>query len=180
MFQEFFRSRFLENVIITFQTINNHVLGGVDLLNSMAISKMQAVLLAAIIIVATLSGGFAYVLLSGSRETQDTIKIGLCADLNMPLGKGAYQGLLLAAEQINEEGGLLGKQVEIVGEDSDSEEKGDPATIIQAFKRLLFQHEVDFTIGSGMETYLLDAAAEHKTIMLGTAMGSEQSTQSLH
>ena len=175
--REFFRSRFLENVIITFQTINNHVLGGVDLLNSMAISKMQAVLLAAIIIVATLSGGFAYVILSSSRETQDTIKIGLCADLNMPLGEGAYQGLLLAAEHINEEGGLLGKQVEIVGEDSDSEEKLDPATIIQAFNRLLFQHEVDFTIGSGMETYLLDAAAEHKTIMLGTAMDSEYSTQ---
>ena len=147
------------------------------MLNSRAITKVQATLLAVIIVVVTVGGGVAYVLFSGTGGTEETIKIGLCADLNMPLGEGAWQGLVLAAEQINAEGGLLGKQVEIVGEDSDSEESLDPAKIIQAFNRLLFQHEVDFTIGAGMETYLVDAAAEHKTIMLGTAMGSEHSTQ---
>ena len=133
--------------------------------------------IAAIIIIAAVGGGAAYVLLSGSQGTQETIKIGLCADLNMPLGEGAWQGLVLAAEEINAEGGLLGKQIEIVGEDSDCEENFDPVKVIQAFDRLLFQHKVDFTIGAGAEGYLLDTAAENKIIMLGTAMGGEHSTQ---
>jgi branched-chain amino acid transport system substrate-binding protein len=147
------------------------------MLNSQAITKVQATLLAVIIVVATVGGGVAYVLLSGTEGTGETIKIGLCADLNMPLGKDAWQGLVLAAEQINAEGGLLDRQIEVVGEDSDSEEKFDPATIITAFNRLLSYHKVDFVIGAGGEGYLVDAAAENEIIMLGTAGGGEHSTQ---
>ena len=146
------------------------------MLDSKALTKIQSIILIAIIAVAAV-GGAAYVLWDGSNQSSESIKIGLCADLNMPLGKAALQGLTLAAEQINAEGGLLGRQIEIIGEDSDSEENFDLTKVTVAFTRLLTYYEVDFVIGAGGEGFLIDAAADQKMIMLGTAASADSLTQ---
>ena len=130
-----------------------------------------------IIVIAATIGGVVYILWSRNEQTGGVIKVGICADLNMPLGEAAIQGLKLAAEQINAEGGLLGRQIEIIGEDSDSEENFDTTKVITAFTRLLTFHQVDFVIGAGGEGLIIDTAANQKIIMFGTALSDDSYTQ---
>jgi branched-chain amino acid transport system substrate-binding protein len=146
-------------------------------LNKKALTKIRTATLLVIIIIIATVGGVTYMFWSGSEQTGDVIKIGLCADINMPLGKAAIQGLTLAAEQINAEGGILGRQVEVIGEDSDSEEHYDLSKMTAAFNRLLTYHKVDFVIGGGGEGVLIETAADHRIIMFGTAMSDDAYTQ---
>jgi len=162
---------------IHFAINNIYSWGDIGLLNSKALTKIQTIFLITIIIVGVAVVGLVYSLWSGSEQTGEVIKIGLCADLDMPLGKAAWQGLVLAAEHINAEGGVLGKQIEIIGEDSDSEGDFSPSVVVAACTRLITYHKVDFLIGAGAEGYLLDTVADHEKIMLGTAGGGISSTQ---
>ena len=56
-------------------------------LGSKAITKIQSVVLIAIIVVAAVGGGAAYVLWSDPVQSTENIRIGVCADLDMPSGK---------------------------------------------------------------------------------------------
>ena len=96
--------------------------------------------------------------------SEETIKIGVFADLD-GLGRFAWQAVLLAAEQINDEGGILGRQVEVIGEDNDVGPGADSMVVKSALERLLFIHEVDFVIG-GFHPIVTDAISEHKTIFI--------------
>ena len=131
--------------------------------NSIAITKMQSVILAVIIVVAAVAGSLAYVLLSNPGAS-GTIKIGVFADLDMTLGEAAWRGTVLAAEEINAEGGILGRQIEVVGEDNDDMSSRDTLTYNSALNRLLSYHKVDFLVGGGDEVY--EIIAEHKKILL--------------
>jgi branched-chain amino acid transport system substrate-binding protein len=144
-------------------------------LDSKAVTKIQAAILIVIIIVASVSGIAAYFLLSTSQSAE-TIKIGLLVDL--PSGQEMVNGAILAAEEINAEGGLLGKQIEIVWEDSDiAEENVDPSKAITALTRLITYDKVDFVISGGGENYIIDTAVEHKKILFGTVSPSVSLTQ---
>jgi ABC-type branched-subunit amino acid transport system substrate-binding protein len=112
-------------------------------LDSKAITKVQSIILIAIIAVAAVGGAAAYVLLDGPSQSSDTIKIGVLADLD--LATEEYNGAILAAEQINAEGGLLGRQVEVFGEDDDG--GLDPTITSTAINRLITVDNVDFIIG---------------------------------
>ena len=107
-------------------------------------TKIQTVALVAIIVVAAVGGVFAYILLGGEGASGDPIKIGVCADLDAFAGKSVWEGAQLAVEHLNEEGGLLGRQVTVIGEDSDSESSIDLTTTSDAMLRLITHHEVDF------------------------------------
>jgi branched-chain amino acid transport system substrate-binding protein len=147
----------------------------VNLLASKALTTIQTALLISIIIVAGLVGVATYVLLSGLDQSADTIKIGVLADLDAG-GKGSWQAAILAAEQINAEGGILGRTVEIIGEDTDQESGGDISTVTSALNRLLSVHEVDY-IYSGVvgpaATAVQNIIAEHKTIMFSSVITDE-------
>ena len=134
------------------------------MLDSDALTKMQTVVLAVIVVVATVAGGLAYVLWSGAAPSSEPIKIGVFGDLDMPIGKANMQAAVLAAEQINAEGGLLGRQIEVVGEDNDDTSGMDMITYTNALTRLLTYHKVDFITGNGFEVY--EIIAEHKKILL--------------
>src|SRR5699024_8784167 len=61
---------------------------------------------------------------SESSDDGETIKIGIIADLSgpgAPLGPATYNAAELAVAKINEEGGVLGKQVELLTGDSASD-----------------------------------------------------------
>jgi branched-chain amino acid transport system substrate-binding protein len=141
-----------------------------ELLDSEALTKTQSVILIAIIAVAGLSGGIAYILLSEKEQSEETIKIGVLADLDATAGKEVWQGVLLAAEQLNAEGGLLGKQVEVIGEDTDSESgSSDVALITSALVRLIDFHKVDFVIANlGLQDGLAsqEIIVQHKKILI--------------
>jgi len=112
----------------------------VDLLNSKALTKTQSIILIAVIVIAAVGGG-AYILLNQQEQTSETIKIGILADLDASGGKKVWKAAVLAAEQLNAEGGILGKQVELIGEDSDSTTSWDASHISLTITRLITHHK---------------------------------------
>jgi len=146
------------------------------LLDSKALTKIQSITLITIILLAAVSGGAVYVLLSGEKQILEPIKIGILTDLD--LKPNTMNGAILAAEEINNQGGVLGRHFEIIGEDSDVfSENYDPYAINLALTRLITYHKVDFVIARGGENILIETAAEHKKILIGTSSPSEALTQ---
>jgi branched-chain amino acid transport system substrate-binding protein len=116
-------------------------------------------------------GGAAYVFWDSPSQSSEPIKIGILADLDGLNGKPAWQAAILAVEEINAEGGILGKQVKLFGEDDDN--GIDTAIYSNALTRLITHHEVDFIVGraAGPNGFIAqEIIAEHKKIFL--AQGS--------
>ncbi|MCC7430941.1 ABC transporter substrate-binding protein [bacterium] len=68
---------------------------------------------------------------AGEKKT-DTIKIGEYASLTGPtasFGQNSHNGILLAIEEINAAGGVLGKQIELISEDDQSKPE-EGATVV--------------------------------------------------
>lgn len=83
---------------------------------------------------------------SGSGASKDVIKIGQQCDLSGDMANPAgYYGAQLAVEEINAAGGLLGKQVELVVVDTQT----DTTRYQEMTKKLLLQDEVDVIMGYG-------------------------------
>src|SRR5579863_8368276 len=78
----------------------------------------------------------------------DAVKIGLDNPLTGTYaapGKNELIGCQLAVEQINAKGGILGRSVELVVEDSTS---GDAGTAVQKARKLIDGDKVDFLLGN--------------------------------
>ena len=76
--------------------------------------------------------------LSAPAFAQDTIKIGEYASLTgkeAAFGQSSHKGTLLAVEEMNAAGGVLGKQIELITDD-DQTKQGESATI---GKKLIFR-----------------------------------------
>ena len=143
-------------------------------MNFEAITKVQSIILIAIIFVA---GVTAYVLWDRESRSSDTIKIGVLADLDA-FGKPEWQAALLAVEEINAEGGILGRRVELVGEDHDN--GVDPVIFTNALTKLITQDQADFIVGlvAGQNGFVVqDIIAQHKIIFLSTGTGPEEVSQ---
>ena len=83
-----------------------------------------------------------------SAWAAETVKIGLDNPLTgtfAALGKNELIGAQLAVEQINAKGGILGRQVELLVEDSTS---GDTATAVQKALKLIERDNVNFLLGN--------------------------------
>jgi len=113
-------------------------------------------------VVAALAG--TALILTGCGRTADegadqksTIKIGEFASLTgkeAAFGQSSHKGTLLAIEQINAAGGLLGKQVELIYEDNRST-PGESATIA---KKLITRDKVVALLGEVASGRSLEAA----------------------
>ena len=147
-------------------------------LDSKALTKVQSAALIAIIVVAAVGGSAGYVLWSASQPPLEDIRIGVCADLDMPGGKKIWQGAVLAAEQINAEGGVLGRNFTVVAEDDDSETaQGDTAVATNALTKLITVDKADYIISGTNTLVFQDICAEHKKILFGIANPSVEITQ---
>ncbi len=99
-------------------------------------------------------------------QGEQPIKIGVDNPLTgiyTALGKNENVGMALAAEQINAKGGILGRKVELLIEDSTSD-KTDIA--VQKARKLIQSDKVDFLIGnvnSSQAIAMAQVAAELKT-----------------
>ena len=147
------------------------------MLDSRAITKIQAIILVAVIVIAAVA---AYVLWTGEEESSETMKIGVLVDLDGLYGKQVFQGTMLAAEQINEEGGLLGRQIEVVGEDSGVESgSSDPVIINTALTKLLTVHKVDFIVGIAADQGFMiqELNSQHKKIFFDIGTTEDEYTQ---
>jgi len=110
-----------------------------------AITKVQAMTIAAVIIIAAIAAG-AYFLLMPTTTPKPPIKVGL---LLCWTGAGATQaaelekGIKVWFNRITKEGGLLGREIKLVPVDSES--IPDKARI--GYERLVLQEQVDVVIG---------------------------------
>ena len=78
----------------------------------------------------------------------DNVKIGMDNPLTgtyAALGKNEQYGAHLALDQINAKGGILGRKVELLEEDSTS---GDAGTAVQKARKLIDRDKVDFLVGN--------------------------------
>ena len=83
-----------------------------------------------------------------SARAADNIKFGLDDPLTgtyAELGKNEQIGCELAIEQINAKGGILGRQAELLVEDSTSSDTG---TAVQKGRKLIERDQVDFLLGN--------------------------------
>ena len=149
------------------------------LLDSEALTKIQSLILIAVIVIAALGGVAAYVLLGGEEQSTEPIRIGILADVDF-YGKPALQEAILAAEQVNAEGGILGRQVEIVEEDCLSGTDFDSGEVSNALTRLITVDQADFVIGQtiGESVFVCqEMAAEYEKIYFETFANQDEFTQ---
>ena len=81
-----------------------------------------------------------------AQAAEDPIKLGavyIRSGSASSYGAFAEQGMKLAIEQINDNGGVLGRQLEYEIEDS----QGNSGTAIQAMRKLVYQENVDALMG---------------------------------
>ena len=148
------------------------------MLDSKALTKIQSIILIAIIAVAAV-GGVAYVFWIGKEPSSEKIKIGFLGDLDGVVGRPSWQAAILAVEEINAEGGILGKQIELMGEDHDG--GVDPVILTNALTKLITSDNVDFIVGGvgggQPETLVQDIIAQHKIICVSGATIPDEITQ---
>ena len=95
--------------------------------------------------------------LAAVAAAQDTIKIGEFASLTgkeAAFGQSSHKGTLLAVEQINKAGGVLGRSLELVTEDNQSMQ-GQSATIA---KKLISREKIVALLGEVASSRSLEAA----------------------
>ena len=82
-----------------------------------------------------------------TARAAEAVKIGFDNALTGPYagpGKNELVGCQLSVDQINEKGGILGRKVELVVEDSTS---GDAGVAVQKARKLIDSDKVDFLLG---------------------------------
>jgi branched-chain amino acid transport system substrate-binding protein len=95
--------------------------------------------------------------LAACARAQGTIKIGEFASLTgkeATYGQAAHKGVLLAVEETNAAGGILGRKIELVTEDNQSK-PGESATVV---KKLISRDKVAVVIGDITSGRTLEAA----------------------
>src|SRR5450432_3196864 len=94
---------------------------------------------------------------SETAASSDTIKVGEYASLTgkeATFGISSHEGTLLAVEQINAAGGVLGKKIQLLTED-DLSKAGEPATVVN---KLISRDGVVAILGEVASSRSLEAA----------------------
>ncbi len=93
------------------------------------------------------------------------VVIGVIGPMSLPEGQAEKNAAMLAAEEINAKGGILGMKVRVVVGDT----KLNPDTATSEFRRLASVEKADVIIGgfsSGVMLSMMETMAETKTIFL--------------
>ena len=88
---------------------------------------------------------------AGSCYAAETIKIGYVGALTGDTalwGQAGLNGMLLTAEKVNAAGGVLGRQIEIIGADG----RGDPQDSVNALIRLIDNDNVVAVVGTNFSS----------------------------
>jgi branched-chain amino acid transport system substrate-binding protein len=103
------------------------------------------------------SSSFLFLQLTLALATASTVKIGEVDPLTggvSQFGIGCHEGYVLAFEQINAAGGILGQKVELVTED-DQSKPGQSATVV---RKLITQDKVVAILGDATSSATLESA----------------------
>src|SRR5271166_2055100 len=85
--------------------------------------------------------------LSTAALAEEPVKIGVLTPLSgtyAPIGQQVRWGLELAAKEVNQKGGILGRQIHLLFEDSEA----NPAIATQKAEKLFQVEQVDFLTGT--------------------------------
>ena len=111
-------------------------------------------------------------IVAGSATAQDgPIRVGVVTPISgtyAGIGQQVSWGLDLAAEEINASGGIMGRQIELIYEDSEA----NPAVAVQKAEKLMTAEDVDFltgTVNSGA-TLAVGQVAERAGKLLATTV----------
>ncbi len=116
-----------------------------------------------------------------TARAADEIKMGLDDPLTgtyAELGKNEQIGCQLAVDQINAKGGILGRQVKLLVEDSTS---ADTGVAVQKARKLIERDKVNFLLGnvnSAMAIALGDVSSQLKTLHIVTGGHTDSVTGS--
>ncbi len=108
---------------------------------------------------------------TGSSIAAEVLKVGILTPLSKtyaPIGQQVRWGIELAAKQINAQGGIAGRQVELIFEDSEA----NPAVATQKAEKLFQKDNVDFltgTVNSGA-TLAVGQIAERNNKLIATTV----------
>ena len=111
--------------------------------SSKTISRRTVIKAAAAVSALQVAGPFII-----KARAEEMVKIGLDNPLTgtyAAVGKNELIGCQLAVEQINAKGGILGRQVQLIVEDSTS---GDAGTAVQKARKLIERDRVNFLLGN--------------------------------
>lgn len=123
---------------------------------------------------AAMAGTFAFGLPSLSLAQANTIKIGHLTPMTGflgALGEYAQQGIKMAAEEINAAGGLLGRQIELISEDS-----VNPQVASQKAQRMIERDNVALLMGeinSASALTISQVAARNKKLFMSIGARSD-------
>ncbi|WP_340100445.1 ABC transporter substrate-binding protein [Salinibaculum salinum] len=128
-------------------------------------------------------GGGAAMLLAGcsnnsSGADSEVIKLGVLAPSpdNNASGEAMAGAVNVMAAQLNEDGGLLGTDVDVVVKDTEF----TPSVTRQAYRELILQENVDATFGvfsSESHLAIIDEIAEQQTVHIAGGTGTTQLNQ---
>src|SRR3954470_10153981 len=114
-----------------------------------------------------------------AAHAQDTIKVGEFACLtgkDATFGQSQHKGILLALEELNAAGGVLGKKIDLISEDNQSKQ-GESGTIA---RKLISRDKVVAILGevtSGRSLEVAPLAQHAKIPMIATGATNPKVTQ---
>lgn len=122
-------------------------------------------------VLATLAGAAVAALQTGAALAAEPIRIGVLTPLSgtyTVIGQQVKWGVELATKEINDAGGVLGRQIELIFEDSEA----NPSTAAQKAEKLFQVEKVDFltgTVNSGA-TLAVGQVAERNDRLMATTV----------
>jgi len=131
-----------------------------------AITKLQAVILIAVLIVAIACVYYYYFILP--RAAPPELRIGAAVSQTGPYGptgSGVLEGYLLWEEDVNNRGGILGRRVKLIVYD----DKSDPTTTKSLYEKLITVDKVDLLLGpyaSACALAMIPLAEQYKMVVL--------------
>ncbi|MDR0324254.1 MAG: ABC transporter substrate-binding protein, partial [Treponema sp.] len=109
----------------------------------------------------------AFAFMGCNKGNDDSVAIGAIFPLSGPVayyGTESRDGALLALEEINAAGGLLGKKLVMLSED----DEGDGSKTLSAFTKLVTRNKVKFILGSstsGATMAITQQAQQNKVVL---------------
>jgi branched-chain amino acid transport system substrate-binding protein len=136
----------------------------------------RTILVIAVIIVISLG---SVIFVSKTRKLPEEVKIGAVLILTGPdakAGQSARQGIQMAVEEINKEGGINGKKLVVIYED----DQGEPQKSVSAVLKLINVDKVPAIIGPMWSTNVLAVAPiaeKHKVVILSPTASAPKITK---
>jgi len=124
---------------------------------------------------AAATGVFAATAFSAAAQETNPIKIGVNTAIQLQVGRDAIDAVKMAVDEINANGGVLGRKFEMLVADEGEAASEGPKVGIAAVNKLTGEDHVDVLIGgydSGVTLGELPHIARAKTIFLGIGSAS--------